>query len=369
MADFSLTTLYVAPVAQTALPSSGSTQDLTAGQLGVFKNDYSLATAGNIAAAPYFYIAQGRENTYLQGSKRSDKIKGGKNVTEWYKVQGNPVAANQIVEVDAFTLKPETDLSLTIRAHSSYIDTLYHNGLTKSVTIPGECLDCGGDPCVDVDPESIVDNLLVKLLEKAEGSNPDNTSFDTYFRFEKIGSGAGTKLVIEGKPLDAYGQPCDVAAYPHEYDRMWFEVFVYAGPDTTADFIVSDACESVATVTTTQESNYPSGTSEEIKQLEKNFYSYQAGYLKHLHKNVGYNQNFESYVVDGTNYSTFYIKFSDLDVQSQNWSDYVRMDSMVIIAVESGSALESELEGVLEADLGAVAADNTLATTTTTTTV
>jgi hypothetical protein len=32
MADFSLTTLFVVPVAQVALPSSGSTQNLTAGR-------------------------------------------------------------------------------------------------------------------------------------------------------------------------------------------------------------------------------------------------------------------------------------------------------------------------------------------------
>ena len=75
MADFSLTTLFVVPVGNT-LPSSGSTQNLTAGQVGIFLNDYSVATAGNIAAAPYFYVAQGRVNTYLQGSKRSDKISG-----------------------------------------------------------------------------------------------------------------------------------------------------------------------------------------------------------------------------------------------------------------------------------------------------
>ena len=34
MADFSLTTLFVVPVGQTTLPNSGSTQDLTAGQVG-----------------------------------------------------------------------------------------------------------------------------------------------------------------------------------------------------------------------------------------------------------------------------------------------------------------------------------------------
>lgn len=373
MADFSLTTLFVAPVAQEALPSSGSTQDLTAGQLGIFLPDYTLGTAGNIAAANYFYVAQGRSNTYLQGSKRSDKISGAqqagdKNVIEYYKVVGNPVAVNQITEVSSFTVKPETDVSLTIRAHSSYLSTLYFNGWTKSVTVPGECLTCGGDPCVNVDAETIVDNLITELAREAEGINPDNMAFSKFFRWEKIGTGANAKLVLEGKPLTAYGQPCDVSAFPHEYDRMWFDVFVYAGPDTTADFIVSDACESVATVTKTQSSNYPSGTSEEIKQLEKNFHSYQAGYLKHLHKQVGYNGNFESYVTDGTTYSTYYIKFFDYHKNAENWSDYVRGDSTVIIAVPKGSAFETAIEAVLAAALGSIAGDNTVVTTTTTTT-
>jgi hypothetical protein len=103
MADFSLTTLFVVPVGQTTVPSSGSTQDLTAGTVGIFNNVYATVTATTIKSAPYFYIAQGRENTYLQGSKRSDKIAGGavaltgnvqtirpagSNVTEWYKTTG-----------------------------------------------------------------------------------------------------------------------------------------------------------------------------------------------------------------------------------------------------------------------------------------
>lgn len=366
MADFSLTTLFVAPVGQTTVPSTGSTQDLTAGQIGIFLQDYTAGTAGNIAASDYWYFTQGRENTYLQGSKRSDKIKGGVNIIDWYKVDGNPVAVNQISEVNAFAVKPEQEITLTIRAHSSYIDTLYFNGLTRSVTLPAGCLTCGGDPCIEIADETVIDNLLLEIAKTAPGTNPDNVNLNTFFRFEKIGT---DKLLIEGKALTAYGEPCDVSAYPHEYDRMWFEVFVYEGPATTADFIVSDACVSVATVATTQESNYPSGTSQEIEQLEKNFHSYQAGYLKHLHKMVGYNQNFESQVVAGTNYSTYYIKFNDFHKNAQNWSDYVHGDSSIIVAVESGSTLETALEAILVADLGAVSADNTLITTTTTTTV
>ena len=76
MADFSLTTLFVVPVGQTSLPSSGSisTQNLTAGQVGIFGNNYVSTTTPS--AFPYFYVAQGRVNTYLQGTKRSDKIAG-----------------------------------------------------------------------------------------------------------------------------------------------------------------------------------------------------------------------------------------------------------------------------------------------------
>lgn len=370
MADFSLTTVFVAPVAQTALPSSGSTQDLTAGQLGVFKNDYALATAGNIAAAPYFYIAQGRANTYLLGSKRSDKIKGcpsgsgcKSNVTEWYKVGGCGTPANQIIDITGFNVSCGDTVTLTLRGFSSYLNTLYFNGLTRSVTVQAPCCECGADPCTTVDTSALIDLFIDKLETVAPGINPDNIGLTKFFTFENVG---GTILRITGKALTKYGQPCDVAAFPHEYDRLWFRAFVYAGPATTADFIVSDSCNVVATATTVQNSTYATGTSDEIKRLEKDYYSYQAGYLKHLYRMNGYNGNFESYVSDGTVYDTFYIKFNDYDASTKNWGDYIPEDNMVIIAVPKDSAFETALEAVLEAGLGSVAADNTCVTTTTT---
>jgi hypothetical protein len=373
MADFSLTTLFVVPVGQTSLPSSGSTQDLTAGQVGIFKNDYALATAGNIAAAPYFYIAQGRANTYLQGSKRSDKISGTlnagqTNVTEWYKVGGCPTPVNQITDVDGWNVNCGDSVSLTLRAHSSYIDTLYFNGFTRSVTVQAPCCDCGADPCDTVDVPALIDQFIAKLEAQAPGNNPDNISFNTFFTFERVGDDANAILRITGKALTAYGQPCDVAAFPFEYDRMFFNTFVYNGPATTADFIVADNCDIVAEATVVQTSNYATGTSKEIEQLEKNFYSYQAGYLKHLYRMNGYNENFESYVSAGTSYDTFYIKFNEFSKSAYVWGDYIAEDSMVIIAAEAGSSISTAIETVLEAGLGAVVADNVCITTTTTTT-
>ena len=375
MADFSLTTLFVVP-SGSSIASSGSTQDLTAGQVGVFKNDYSVATAGNIAAAPYFYIAQGRSNTYLQGSKRSDKIAGSlnsggagrTNVTEWYMAEGCATAANQVTDVDGFNVKCGDIVTLTLRAHSSYIDTLYFNGLTRSVTVQAPCCDCGGNPCDTVDVPALIDAFIIKLQQQAPGINPDNISLNKFFQFQRIGDDANAILRISGKPLTTYGNPADIAAFPYEYDRMYFRTFVYSGPATTADFIVADNCNIVANAIITQRASYPTGSAAEIQQMEKNFYSYQAGYLKHLFRMVGYDQNFETWVSAGSTYNTYYIKFNELDKSVYQWGDYIHEDSMVIIATVKDSSEESDLIAILEAALGGVTDDTTCITTTLTTT-
>lgn len=371
MADFSLTTLFVVPVGQIALPSSGSTQNLTAGQVGIFRSDYSLATAGNIAAKPYFYVAQGRQNTYLQGSKRSDKIaSNGSNVSEWYKVSGCSTPAVQITDVTNFSVQAGEDITLTLRAHSSYLDTLYFNGFTRSVTVAAPCLACDGDPCANVDTNALINKLIAKLTAQAPGINPDNINLNQFYTFENVG---GTTLRISGKPLTTYGQPCDVAAFPHEYDRMWFRTFIYAGPATTADFIVADNCNIVATPTVVQRSSYATGSSAEIAQLEKNFYSYQAGYLKHLYRMNGYNENFETYVNSGSTYDTYYIKFNEYEKSAYQWGDYIQEDSTVIVAVPklqiggSANPIGGLIKAVLEAALGTVLDNNACITTTTTT--
>ena len=372
MADFSLTTLFVVPVGNT-LPSSGSTQDLTAGQVGIFGSDYTVADAGNITDFPYFYVAQGRVNTYLQGSKRSDKIAGcpsgnscKTNVTEWYKSTGCATAVNQVTDVVNFTVKPGEIVTLTLRGFSSYLNTLYFNGFTRSVTVNAPCLGCGDNPCTDVDVPTLIDELILKLESHAPGDNPDNIYLTQFYQFQRIGDDQNAILRITGKPLTKYGQPCDVAAFPWEYDRFYFRTFIFSGPATTADFIVADPCNRVAEPVITQRSNYPVGTSAEVQQLEKNFYSYQAGYLKHLYRMNGYNENFESWVTDGTIYDLYYIKFNEYNKSAYQWGDYIMEDSTVIIAVPQGET--TDIEEILVAGLGPVAGDTACVTTTSTTT-
>ena len=377
MADFSLTTLFVVPVGQTTWPSSGSTQDLTPGQVGFFDPNYSTLDPndGDLDNGPYFYVAQGRQNTYLQGSKRSGKIavKNSNapnqtvNITELYSVTGCASSQLPTTEVDGWNVTCGEIVTVTLRLHSSYIDTLYFNGLTRSVTVNAPCCDCGADPCTTVDVPALIDSVIAKLEECAPGNNPDNICLTNFLTFKRVGDDASAKLVIIGKPLTKYGQPCDVAAFPFEYDLMRFSTFVYSGPATTADFIVADNCNIVANVTVVQEASLPRGTSAEIKQLEKNFYSYQAGYLKHLFRMNGFNQNFESYVQDGVIYDTYYIKFNEYDKSAYQWGDYIMQDQTVIIAVPTGTTLSEDiLEGLIQDEDGDEYGETCPTTTTTT---
>jgi hypothetical protein len=247
---------------------------------------------------------------------------------------------------------------------------LYFNGFTRSVTVQAPCCDCGADPCADVNTNALINQFIFQLNLAAPGNNPDNITLSDFYTFENIG---GTILRISGKPLTKYGQPCDIAAFPWEYDRMYFRTFVYQGPATTADFIVADNCDIVANPVVVQRSSYPTGTAEEIAQLEKNFYSYQAGYLKHLYRMNGYNENFETYVSTGVIYNTYYIKFNQFDRSAYQWGDYIYEDSMVIVAVPNAATpgnagISTAVEAVLEAALGTVLDNNACITTTTTTT-
>jgi len=364
--DFSLTTLFVVPVGNT-LPTTGSTESLTAGQFGIYKDEQrAAATAGNVGSALFIQFAQGRQagNGYYMGSKISDKIKSTK-VKKWYKVSAESDILNEVWEISNFTVDKGSSVTLSFRLFSSYIDTISFNGLTRSVTVPSDCLGCGESPCTDANNETIVNAILAKInAEDAAQVDPQAVKLKQFLSFEKFGTGASAKIRVSGKPLTRYGNPCDVSAFPWEYDRLWFRPFVSAGPDVTVDFITPDICSASATITPLQRSTYQKGSSDEIKQLEKDYYSYQS-ILKGLYREPGWNQDFESFVTDGTFYDTYVIKFDELQ-QDDSWTPAVKEDETVILAIPQGST--ATIETILVTYFGAVTDKSGVNVTTTTTT-
>lgn len=347
--DFSLTTMFVLPPGS-ALPAAGSTEDLVAKQLGVFNADYTLATAAAVAAQPYIYLAQGRlENVPHTGSKRSGKIAKNK-AGSWYTVKPEPDLVPQATVVSGFHIKCGEQVNVTVRAHSNYIDAGFYNGYTQSVTVDAPCCDCGADPCAEIDAtdqQAMVD----KIIEKFAVNGPFMGGvLSSYIEMYRSGEGAASQLVIVGKPILPDGRIADTSANPWEYDRLWYQVFVYKTPPTTQDRIVYDRCDPVATVVTTSASSFVRGSADEIRHLEMYYYSYQTPMLKTLVDMPGYNGAYESYVVDGLFYDTYYLKFGSVD-DTHTWDNTLPQDESVILAIPAGEG--APLIALLTAYLGA----------------
>jgi hypothetical protein len=359
--DFSLTTLFVSTGSTVA--TTGSTQDLTAGQVGIFLPDYAVATAGNIPTAKYVYIAEGRiEQIPGLPTKRSDKISAAK-VIEWYKVTAVSNVPTQVQAISGWNLECSEQITFSFVLHSSYIDTGFFNGLTKSFVINTPCCNCGDNPCADVTGAA-----LQTFVDQAAAKGNLDPQLSQFLIFSRFGTGSNSQLYITEKPLTVYGNPCDFEAYPWEYDRLWFRAFVIKGPVTTQDFIVSDVCDIVATSTVIQRSDYPSGSSAEIQQLEKNLWSYQVNQFKHLYKYNSWNQAFVSYVTPGQYYDTYYIKYFPYDEYLNVWNPGVPQDSTVILAFPTGA---TAFNTIMTAYLGAptdMSGTNPTTTTTTSTT-
>lgn len=356
--DFSKTTVFVVPSGN-SLPTTGSTQDLATNQFGIFRANYTPATAANIAAEKYVYLAQKQE--FLapgQGTKRSDKIDKTK-IIEWYKVVAESDLLPQVTEVSGFKIQCGETITLTVRAHSNYIEQAYFNGMTKSATVVAPCCDCGSNPCADLDPQATVDALIEKIKL---------TELNKFLSFERVGSGANSILRITGKPLASYKLPSDVSAFPYEFDRLWFRAFVYPGAETSQDYLTVDKCDLAASVVVKQRASYLRGTSDEIKQLEKNYFSYLASF-KHLFIKEGFNPEFKSQVVDGTFYDTYVIKAAEIDMKLE-YGMKVPEDFTVIVAFPTGDGtnFETAMTAFIGAPANQSASDRTTTTTTSTTT-
>lgn len=361
--SYSLRNLFVIPVGNT-FPTSGSTQDLSAGQVGLF--DESYATTDGTGSPKYIYIAQGRSENYLAGSKRSDKIAASK-VKVWYKTAAEPTARLEIQTISNITAKCGEDVTFSFRLHSSYIDTVAFNGLTRSVTVKAPCCDCGEDPCTDADDLAIINAFIEKVNQEAALElDKASLKLSTYLDFAVSGTTGSAVLTITTKPLTKYAQPCDIAAFPWEYDRIWFRAFIYKGPDTAADFIVADKCDPAGVVTVVQRSTYPKGSSAEVQQLEKDYHSYQSIH-KHLFRMTGYNETFESWVTNGTFYDYYYVQFNQYETDLE-YNPGVHMDEGVMICVAHGSTEATNLATYLTNFLGAPADQSSPDESTTTST-
>lgn len=365
--DFSLTTFLVVPVGNT-LPTTGGPQDMTDNQVGVFRPDYTPATAGNIAAADYIYIKQMPEiKEPGLGTIGSDKIYA-EEIVEWYKVPSDEGFANQITEFSNFQMKYNTNYTLTLRLFSNYTGVGYFNGMTRSVTVMTPCLECGDDPCTPLsaaDTQAAVQNMVDDI-------NADQLLSQLVVA-ELIGTGATSKIRITGKalPENRTGQNPWLGRF--SFDRLYFFGWVYEAAETTQDNILYyETCEPVATGTVLQRAMWPRGTAAEIAELEKQYHSYKTVYGKQLFADSDWNVTFNSLVDPAEFYTTYLLRFNQ-HRPTLAWRNAMHIDETIFLAIPTGEtaafeALMTAFAGAPENKDGANISTTTTTSTTSTST-
>lgn len=330
--NFAITQLYVVPTGNT-LPTAGDNKSvLTPGQFGIYRQDYTAVavSGGTAAGAEALIVGQGRTVTIPGlGTKGSDFIYKN-NITNWIKYPAVQPAVGQVATFSDWSAQCEEDISLTLRLRSQYIDTLYYGGLTRSVTVKTPCCECGADPCTEVDAAALVAQLVAAI-------NAEPT-LSIYVTASATGEDNDI-LTITGKPVLVDPERCDPSAFPFQYDRLYFHGWAYSGPATSQDFNITD-CSPVATYTVTSNADYAVGSAKEIQQLEKRYFSYNTTY-KDQFIDTNYNGAFDSLVVPGTWYDSYYIEFWESN--KNGFNEESRQKAAVYIAVPTtlSAAIES----------------------------
>lgn len=340
-----LTTLFVVPTGNT-LPTINTNAQLTGTQFGIFLPNQAPATVANAGSAAYLFMSQNRNvASYNEGTKNSDFIYA-KNILYWYKVTGSLAVNRQITTISALNAGCQEDISVTLRLDSYYIRMNYFNGLTRSVMVTTPCCACGSNPCTTLQPSDIAATMVSLATE----INADPI-LSKYVVATNGGSGATTTVIISALPLANYAiNSCDLTNFPYQHDKLFFKTFVRSGPDLTTDYEVTDICNVVATVTLTQAATFIQNTPDEVKQMEKNYFSYQAD-LGAIFSNPNYNGEFQSYVDSASAYDLYYLVFAEPINTSMEVGVGTDRET-VIIAIPNGDSSETPIVNILTAAFG-----------------
>lgn len=348
--DFSLTTLFV--LQDLDIAATGfARENLAPGQFGIFNSRYkAVATSASAANTPYVVIGQGRlENVPGLTHKYSDKIYK-ENFIEATVIEAKTEATVQISyagydETDATkTLKAGCDetYSLTVRLRSNLLDNAFAYGLTRTVTVMTPCCADCSDGCEKIEAAWLADAFAEKINEEPELSKYVTATVVTHCEGEGEDEVCVAGVKITGKALDKYGNPCDPIAFPHEYDKLTFEVFAYKGAATSQDSTdVYDRCDNIP-VTLGQRSGYVIGTAEEMFELEKRYHSYQTT-MKHIFHNPAYNGAFVRYTTPGQFYNQIVMKFKS--PAPRGFEGTSQVDESVILVYPTPAAGDTEAEG------------------------
>ena len=155
-----------------ALLTSGNTSNLTQGQVGVFKGDYTaLAAAPTGLQAPYILLGEGTGDLEV-GSFKTSKIYLNK-ITAWKGSKADTTGKEQITYIgwdeiasntcESPTIKCDRSYTVIIRVFEHYLRSVWCPYLQEGVVVKSSCCsECGGG-CDNINCSAVFEEFASKI--------------------------------------------------------------------------------------------------------------------------------------------------------------------------------------------------------------
>lgn len=263
-----------------ALITTGSTNTLASGRIGIYNADtYQAVAAPSWPTVPGIIIAQGTpdlsglpKGAGIRNETDKTKVILGTKITGWRGHEAT-TGQNEIIAIgydgtdDTKTISGRCDevKNIYIKLTGKPISDLFPGGIIKHFAVQGPCCDGCGDQCADIDGCYFRD-AFIELIE--QDTLIAGIPFTDYVQVTALDGTDGDDNAVcgiqfESAFVDRTTDACYFDIFPYNADPIHIEVSSY-DPDWHGD-----ACVNEFPVTVVQELEYPSGVGEYVIRLEE----------------------------------------------------------------------------------------------------
>ena len=316
--------------AGTTLKVSGNTSALVAGQLGVFKPDYTAIDNTAVptpAQSPYIMLAEGTGDTKL-GSFKTSRIYLNK-VTAWRGTAFNTTSTEMEVTTTPGSFKCESTYVFTVRIFEHFLHSVYCPYLQESVMITTPCCDdCSGN-CDDLVATSNIAEIVAKI-----NANPRLSPY-------VVASESGGEIILTGLPVAGLtAVDCLPDSVPYIANKVRFKVYAGEAAGSSQLEDMPNFCD-LWVSETTQNVVYPIGEGRAIAEMERHFAGYNQPNTSGYRYNIPYyNGDFITFADKALSYDIYELEY--LDPSSEGFEQKTAVPMSIVVAFPSSLSAEAD---------------------------
>jgi hypothetical protein len=316
--------------AGTTLRVTGTTANLTQGQIGVFRPNFAAidnAAVPTPAQSPYIMLAEGTGDTSL-GSFKTSRIYLNK-VTAWRGTAFSTSSQEMKVTTVPGSLKCERTYVFTVRIFEHFLHSVFCPYLQESVMITTPCCDdCAGD-CDNLVPAEYLTEIITKI-----NANPRLSSY-------VVATVETGNIVLTGKVVEGLtAVDCLPDTVPYLANKVRFKVYAGEAAGSSQLEDIANFCD-LWVSTTTQNVVYPVGEGAAIVEMERHFAGYNQPNTSGYRYNIPYyNGDLITFADKTLSYDIYELEY--LDPSAEGFEHKTAVPMSIVVAFPSSLSAEAD---------------------------